>query len=226
LRDAVRARVLAVNPLDALRRPRAPRPEIKALGSEDARRLLAAAQGDPLEALFVLLLGTGLRLGEALGLRWGDVDLEASTLHVRRALVETPGGAQSFAEPKTSKSRRRVDLPGFAIAALRSHREKLGALPHPTVLVFKTWTGEPLRRPNIHRRSWRPLLKRAGLPAMPLHALRHTYASLALANGVHPKIVQAALGHSSITLTLDTYSHVVDGAGQEAAGRLDALLRR
>lgn len=224
LRDAVRMRLLAVNPLDAVSRPRAPRPEIQALDAEQVKKLLAAAVGDPLEALYALAVGTGLRLGELAGLRWGDLDLEAGAVHVRRALVENEKGARTFAEPKTSRARRKVDLPGFAIVALRRHREALGALPHPELLVFSSPEGEPIRRSNLHRRSFKPLLKRAKLPEVTFHALRHTAATLALAAGVNPKVVQERLGHSSVTLTLDTYSHAVPTLGKEAANRLDALL--
>jgi integrase len=224
LRDAVRMRVLAVNPLDAVSRPRAPRPEIQALDAAQVRALLAAAAGDPLEALYALAVGTGLRLGEISGLRWGDIDLDARQVHVRRALVEHVSGAVEFAEPKTARSRRSVDVPGFAIAALRRHRERLGALPHPERLVFTSTEGLPLRRSNLHRRSFKPLLRRAKLPEVTFHALRHTAATLALAAGVNPKVVQERLGHSSVTLTLDTYSHAVPTLGRDAADRLDALV--
>jgi integrase len=226
LRDGMRMRLLAANPLDAVSRPRAPRPEIRALAPSEARTLLAAAEGDSLEALYATAIGTGLRLGELLGLRWGDVDLPSATLHVRRALVEGRRGEPTFAEPKTSRSRRRIDLPCFAVAALERHRAKLRVAVLPTALVFATWDGRPLRRPNLHRRSWKPLLKRAGLPPIPFHALRHTAATMALAAGVNPKVVQERLGHSSIALTLDTYSHAIPTLGKDAADRLDALLRR
>jgi integrase len=224
LRDAVRMRLLAVNPLDAVSRPRAPRPEIQALDAGQVRALLAAAAGDPFEAFYALAVGTGLRFGELAGLRWGDLDLEAGAVHVRRGLVERESGARSLDETKTSRARRKVDMPAFAIAALRRHRAAVGALPHPSALVFTSSEGTLLRRSNLHRRSYKPLLARAKLPAVSFHALRHTAATLALAAGVNPKVVQERLGHSSVTLTLDTYSHAVPTLGQDAAARLDALL--
>jgi integrase len=225
LRDAVRLRLLAANPLDAVSRPRAPRPEIRALSTAEARKLLTAAKGDPLEALYALAVGTGLRFGEAVALRWADVDLGAGTVHVRRTAIEARGGAVTFAEPKTSRSRRQVDLPAFVVAALERHRALVGATPHPERLVFMSPDELPLRRSNLHRRSWKPLLERAKLPHVPFHALRHTAATLALAAGVNPKVVQERLGHSSIALTLDTYSHAVPTLGRDAAARLDAVLR-
>lgn len=226
MRDSVRMRLLAANPLDAVSRPRAPRPEVRALNSEQTRALLDAASGDPLEALYALAVATGLRLGELVGLQWRDVELEAATLYVRRAAVEDRKGRVAFAEPKTSRSRRQVDLPPFAVSALERHRARLGATPHPHRLVFTTADGLPLRRANLHRRSFKPLLRRAGVPDVPFHALRHTAATLLLAAGVNPKIVQERLGHSTVTLTLDTYSHAVPTLGRDAAARLDALLAR
>jgi integrase len=225
IRDAVKMRLLAVNPLDAVSRPRAPRPEIQALDAEQTRALLAAAEGDPMEALYVLAVATGLRLGELVGLHWGDIDLAAGALHVRRSAVVGAKGAVTFAEPKTSRSRRKVDVPAVAIAALERHRARLGALPHRDRLVFTSAEGQAVRYPNLHRRSYKPLLKRAGLPDVSFHALRHTAATLALAAGVNPKVVQERLGHSTVALTLDTYSHAVPTLGRDAAKRIDALLR-
>lgn len=224
IRDAVRMRLLMANPLDAVSRPRAPRPEIVALDAAQVRRLLAAAEGDPLEALYSLALGTGLRLGELTGLRWGDVDLEGRAVHVRRILLERVGGEITFGEPKTKRSARKVDVPGFAIGALERHRGALTVAPHPERLVFLSAEGTAIRRSNLHRRSFKPLLRRAGLPDVPFHAPRHTSATMALAAGVNPKVVQERLGHSSITLTLDTYSHAVPTLGRDAAERLDALV--
>jgi len=227
LRDAMRMSLIPSNPADAVDRPRAPRPEVRHLDAEQVRKLLEAAAGDPMEALYSTAVGTGLRLGELLGLRWGDLDLEGGALQVRRALVEqSRTGKRTLAEPKTKQARRKVDLPAFVVDALRVHRERLGAAPHPERLVFTSPEGEPVRRSNLHRRSWKPLLKRAGLPDLPFHSTRHTAATLALEAGVNPKVVQERLGHSRIALTLDTYSHAVPTLGRDAADRLDALIGR
>ena len=145
---------------------------------------------------------------------------------MRRTLVEAAHtGKLTLAEPKTGRSRRRLELPAFAVAARRTHRARLGAVPHPGRLVFSNHRGGPLRRSNLYRRSVKPLLRRAKLPqATCFHDLRHSAATLALAAGTHPKVVQEMLGHASIALTLDTYSHTIPSMGREAADRLEALL--
>ncbi|MCC6642425.1 MAG: site-specific integrase [Deltaproteobacteria bacterium] len=226
LKQAVRLEIMRRNPVAAVDRPRAPKPEIRSLEVDECRKLLEAAKGDRLEALYVVAVATGLRQGEIFGLRWGDVDLGERALQVRRTLTEeNRTGQMVFAEPKTAKSRRRVDLPSFAVAALTAHRAALGAAPHPDRLVFTDTDGKPLRKSNVQRRSFKPLLARAGLPQTTrFHDLRHSAATLLLAQGVHPKIVQERLGHSTIALTLDTYSHVLKGLGAEAASKLDAIL--
>ena len=129
-----------------------------------------------------------------------------------------------FTEPKTDKGRRRVDLPAFAVAALREHRKRMLAEGHPGPLVFCDSEGKPIRKSNLLRRSFFPLLKEAKVPRIRFHDLRHTAATLLLSQGVHPKIVQERLGHSQISLTLDTYSHVLPSMQKEAAAKLDKLL--
>jgi integrase len=225
LRDAVRMRLLVSNPCEGVDRPRAVRPEVAHLAREEVARLLEAAKGDRLEALYVLAVASGLRLGELLGLRWRDVSLRAGEVTVRRTLIENvTTGQRTLEEPKTARSRRTVGLPAFAVAALRRHRDALGAAPHPDRLVFADRLGQPIRRSNLHRRSYKPLLERAKLPRVSFHALRHTHATLALEAGVHPRIVQERLGHASIELTLGTYSHAVPRLDRDAAERLDTLL--
>ena len=146
-------------------------------------------------------------------------------MQVRRTLTEdNRTGVRGVAETKTARSRRRIDLPGFTVTALREHRARLGATPHPERLVFADSQGGFLRRSNLHRRNFKPLLDRAKLPASTrFHDLRHAAATLLLAQGVHPKVVQERLGHSTVTLTLDTYSHVLQGMQRDASDRLDAL---
>ncbi len=171
----------------------------------------------------------GLRLGESLGLAWGDVDLSARTLRVRRALQRFDGKLR-FVEPKSESSNRRVALPESAVVVLRRHRvrqqtERLlaGERWQDTGLVFTTTIGTPLDDRNV-RKAFGELLGAAELPPMRIHDLRHTCASLLLAQGGHPRVVMETLGHSQISLTLDTYSHVMPTLERDAADRMDAVL--
>ena len=225
LGQALRWGMVPRNVCDAVIRPRAPRQTMQALAPVQVGQLLEAAKGDRLEALYVLAVTTGLRQGELLGLQWEDVDFAGAVLHVRHTLHEL-NGRLWIGEPKTRRARRQLDLPAIAVAALQGHRERMTSEAHLDGLVFCDTHGGPLRKSNLLRRSFLPLLRRAGLPAIRFHDLRHTAATLLLAQGVHPKIVQERLGHSQISLTLDTYSHVLPGMGREAASKLDALLTR
>jgi len=144
-------------------------------------------------------------------------------LTVQRTLLDVNRHLE-VGEPKTARSRRRVDLPAFAVETLRAHRDRLGAIPHPTAWVFTDTAGGPLRKSNLTRRSFKPLLKRAGLRPIRFHDLRHTAASLMLAANVHPKIVQERLGHASIAMTLDVYPHLIPSLQREAAAKLDGIL--
>jgi hypothetical protein len=156
-------------------------------------------------------------------LRWKDVDLRRRTLSVQRGIVEVNGRIE-VSEPKSSKRRRRVELSELAVHAMREHRRRLGTSPHPEAWVFADSKGGPMRKNNFARRSWWPLRKRAGLDGVRFHDLRHTAASLLLSAGVHPKVVQARLGHSTVALTLDVYSHVLGSLQRDAADRIDDLL--
>ena len=142
----------------------------------------------------------------------------------RIEFVHEVAGRLWLDEPKTTKARRAVDLPTTTVAALHKHRERMLAEGHPQEFVFCDTHGGPVRKSNLVRRSFLPLLKRAGLRRIRFHDLRHTAATLLPLQGVHPKVVQERLGHSQISITLDTYSHVLPSMGREAAAKLDALL--
>jgi integrase len=202
---------------------------MRTLTASQVITLFETARDDPLYALWVVLATTGLRLGEALGLRWDDIDLDAGTLRVQRALQRQSGKGLVFVDPKTATSRRTVDLTAIAIQALRGHRTRwierrllLGEKWRGTDVVFVSDVGSPLDPTGMAERLARQLV-RANLPRIRVHDLRHTAATLALQQGVHPKVVQEMLGHSSITLTLGTYSHVLPPMRREAAERLNAL---
>ncbi len=198
LRQAVRWGLVVRNVCDAVAPPSVPKSNITPLSAEQASKLLSTADGDRLEALYVLAIGTGMRMGELFALQWSDVDLDSEALTVRQTLVEVKGKL-SLAEPKTAKSRRRIELPVFAVVALWDHRKRALAEGHKaTGFVFCNVHGGPLRRSNFTRQQFKPMLKAAELPDIRFHDLRHTAATLLLAEGVHPKIVQERLGHAQI----------------------------
>jgi integrase len=173
-----------------------------------------------------------MRRGELLGLKWSDVDLENATVSIRRTLTRTDNGKRvALGEPKTKKSRRTVRLTPQAVEALRCHLERqlgqidaLGDLYDDQGLVFSTEAGTPINPSNLRQRSLAPLLKKAGLPHIRFHDLRHTCATLLLLKGVHPKFVQELLGHATIAITLDTYSHVLPGMGYQTATAMENAL--
>ncbi len=174
-------------------------------------------------------------MGEALGLKWSDIDFDAKTLRVNRQLQrmrpeDGKSGRLTFSEPKNA-SRRTIDLPQRAVEALRSHRRqqaeaqlRAGSDWQDNGLVFATGKGTPLEAQNIVNRYFKPLLRRTGLPDIRWHDLRHTYATLLLARGVHPTYVQKSLGHSSVQLTLDRYSHWMPSMGRNVADGINEAL--
>jgi integrase len=229
LKKALQWGYIGRNPTEAVSVPRPERNEMHTLSENEVRRFFLATQGQRLHALWVLLASTGLRVGEATGLRWDDLDLDNCRLFVRRALQRQKGVGLVFVEPKTAKSRRTVYFPeGTAEALWEHHRRqieeklRLGPAWNSEGLVFCREDGRPLEATNLtpvlHR-----ILKRAGLPRVRVHDLRHTAATLYLARGENPKIVQELLGHSTITLTLDTYSHVTPAIHAEAAKKMQVL---
>lgn len=233
LRDAVRWGYAPRNVADAVDAPAVRRPELQPPAPTELKRLIEAARDadDRLAVLWIVAVYTGCRQGELLGLMWRDLDLETGTLVVRRTLLRAKGREPLFGEPKTARSRRTVTLPAPAVAALKEQRERqdaerasLGADYAHFDLVFASGTGTPLLPRNVIR-SFKLALARAGLPSRTrFHDLRHAAATMLLRAGVHPKVVSERLGHSTITLTLDTYTHVVPGLDADAAGRLERVM--
>jgi integrase len=196
---------------------------------EEARNLLQAGEGHRLGTLFTLCLATGLRQGEALGLRWSDVDLESGSVSVRQSLQRL-NKQFVFGAPKTRGSRRDIPLPDVALNALRSHhagqseeRLSVGVAWQYPDLVFTTALGQPLQGSTVTR-SFQELLARAGLRRLRFHDLRHACASLLLAQGAHPRVIMETLGHSRIDLTMNTYAHVIPALRREAATMIDTAL--
>lgn len=229
LNVAVRWELIPRNPAAAVTPPAPARRERDFLSVDQARRLLAALEGDRLRPLYLLGLSLGLRRGEALGLTWADVNLEDATVTVRRSLVAV-GPELVESRPKTPESWATLPLPDFAVTALREHRarqleERLraGAAWRETGYVFTTAVGTPIAPRNLLR-HWYGVLHRAGLPRMPFHALRHSAASLLLAQGVPLRTVQQVLRHSKVSLTADLYGHLTLDVTREAVRGMDALL--
>lgn len=232
LSHAVKWGLVVRNVAQAVDPPRPVNHEMQSLDNDGVQRLLAAARVTMYFPLIHLAIYTGLRRSELLGLRWKDVDLDMATLSVVQVMHCLPGARIVFQEPKTAKGRRMVALSPSAVLALRAYSETVEAdlslLGIPLVgerLVFSNLNGSPLL-PNSVTHAFAKIVRRAGLNGIRLHDLRHTHASLMLRQGVHPKIVSERLGHSSISITLDTYSHVLPGLQEAAALRFDEGLAR
>lgn len=208
-----------------------PRPEPyrgTVLTPEQGQHLLAAVAGRRLEALYHIALLLGLREGEILGLRWIDVDFTAHTLRVEQT-VQRIGTALVVAAPKTTGSRRRLPLPGLVEQALQRHAERMveaqkdgGYRWNPHGLVFPSEAGTPIEPRNLVR-HFKQLLRDAELPDIRFHDLRHSCATMLIAQGVHPRIVMEILGHSQISVTMNTYGHVLPEVERAAAEAMDRL---
>ena len=225
LKQAVRWQLIPRNVCEAVTVPKRISHEINPLSPEQARGFLKAVEGDRHECLYVLALTTGMRQGELLGLLWRDVDLTTKVLHVRRALI-TGYGKQTYEPPKSAKSRRSITLSGKAVAALEAHRRcsRDAGIYEDDRPVFCNRIGGPLHPKNLMDRHFRPMLRRAGLPPIRFHDLRHTAATLLLSKGIHPKIVSEVLGHANISITLDVYSHCLPNMQGPAASAMDDAL--
>jgi integrase len=232
LEHAVDAGKLARNPARRLPRASQPNPrnaEMKTWTADELRAFFAAVDGDRLRPAFVVAALTGVRRSELCGLRWEDVDLDRQVLAVRRGLV-TAGYAVHEGEPKSGRART-VALEAETVAVFRRHRaaqleDRLagGESWVDSGYVFTRETGEPFHPQLLSDAFERRVRNAAGVPVIRFHDLRHTHATLLLAAGVHPKVVQERLGHSSISITLDLYSHVAPGMQEDAAAKLGALV--
>jgi integrase len=228
--SAVRWQLLVRNPADSVEPPRPGRREIRALTPARARAVMAAADATPLGSFVRLALLTGMRRGELIGLRWGDVDLDGATIHVQQTAQRIAGQGIVFRQPKTRLSRRSVALSSEAVTVLRQHRRRqaearflAGPAYEDRDVVFASGLGTPIEPGNLLR-TWYRIVAPAGIPGLRIHDLRHGHATLMLGQGVHPKIVSERLGHASVNITLDTYSHVLPGLQAAAAEALDSIL--
>lgn len=231
LKDAVRQNVLQRNVADLATPPRAAEygVGIRVWSADELRRFLEEVAGDRLYAAWFLAATTGMRRGEVLGLRWGDLDLDLGRCSIVQTLV-TVDYELSFSTPKTARGRRLVALDEFTVRALRVHRNQQecerrawAELYHDGGLVFAREDGSPVH-PDRFSDLFDQFVHRAKLPRIRLHDLRHTHATLALQAGINPKVVSERLGHSSVAITLDTYSHVMPSLQDEAASVVTALI--
>lgn len=235
MRHAVEAGYLRVSPVVQLPKASRPkvsaqqRPEMTVWTLDQARAFLAVASTDRLGSLFELALQTGMRRGELVALRWADVDLEGALVAVRRNTV-TVGYEATDGTPKGNRART-IDIDEHTVAMLKAHRRRQleermawGEAWTDTGLVFTREDGTPLH-PQTALHHLRRLSAKAGVPKIRLHDLRHTHATLGLAAGVPAKVMQERLGHSSIEITMDLYSHVVPGMQADAAAKIGGLLR-
>ena len=229
LSHAVKMGLLGRNVAEAVDPPRVERKNMATLAPEDVPKFLEAAQRTPYYVLFYTALYTGMRLGELLGLRWCDVDLDMASLSVVQSLYKRCGVCR-MVEPKSSRSRRRIALSSSLALLLGRYRTEqqaqgilLGKPLADSGLVFAHPDGKPLD-PGVVSHTHATLLKKAGLPHIRFHDLRHTHATLLLKAGIHSKIVSERLGHANIGITLDTYSHVLPGLQERAAECFDEML--
>lgn len=230
LQQAVKWQLLARNPADAVEPPRPEGKEMPVLDAAETASLLQAAEGGRLHLPILLAVTTGMRRGEILGLRWQDVDAKAGAAAVRQSLQRTKAG-MTFKPPKTQKSRRLVALPSVTADVLARHRAEqerqkaaLGAAYQDHGLVVANADGTPFF-PNAFTHAFADLVERWGGKRVRFHDLRHSHATQLLLHGVHPKVVSERLGHATVGITLDTYSHVLPGMQEEAARRVDQALR-
>ena len=230
LRDAARWGLLGRNPADLADPPAVKRKEVQAWSPDDLRTFLTLSADEPLHTLFTLAATTGMRRGELMGLRWSDIDFVASRLAVNRAVVVANGKAIE-SEPKTAKSRRSVSLDPGTVAALKARRRQqleermvMGAGWKDTSDTVFTWPdGSPIH-PDVVSKTFERLVTSYKLPRITFHGLRHSAATAALVGGIPAIVVSERLGHSSVSITLDTYSHVLPAMDEHAAAVISGLV--
>ena len=229
LRMAVRWKLIPSNPADDVDKPQLSRKEMQFLTRQQVTQLLGHASGPVFRGLYVVAATTGLRRGELLALRWSDVDFDRGILTVQRTVQRIRGEGLVFGEPKTNSGRRSVRLSELALGELRKlrvhqaeRRLKAGPAWQDLDLVFASSTGTVLEAARITR-TFQHDLKAASLPPIRLHDLRHTFATLALEQGVPMKAVQSALGHSTVAVTMDVYGHITPAMQDSVAETMDRL---
>jgi len=239
LGQAVRWQMVSRNVCDAVDPPRVAHKQVATWTAAEVRRFLAVATQDGYHPYWLLAVATGMRRGELLGLRWQDVDIARSRVHVRQSVTVGKKGAPIFQEPKTPKARRVIPIPGEVATALHTHRvhqnkTRLACGPawRDYDLVFTVADGGPINPGNLLR-NMRAIIAKINknakkdderLSVLTIHALRHTHATLLLQQGQNAKVIQERLGHANISMTLSTYAHVLPNMQEEAADAIGAML--
>jgi integrase len=237
LENAVKWSLVSRNVAALVSVPRAEVHEVHPLTSDEVYKLIEVAKDHWFRPILILAVTTGMRRGELLGLRWDDIDLKKGVLHVRRTVNKYPGydlypGFEIIEnDPKTRASRRRILLPDVTINALKDQRVlqqaarvEAGEKWQEKNLVFSDQYGDFLNPLRVGR-HFHALLDKAGLPHMRFHDLRHSAATILLTMGVHPKVVQELLGHSTIAMTMDTYSHLLPSVQKDAVDKMNDTFR-
>lgn len=233
LKRAIKDKLITTNPCGLCTLPKKKPSEMQYFTADEVKAFLAAARPDRFYPLFLLAIETGMRPGEYLALQWKDINFEAGTLAVRRSLKKRRGRGEGFyfTEPKTDQAKRSIPLSASLLAELRNHRRAqaeniMARRDHyqDNGLVFPNEVGEPMLRENLTTRHFNKIVKDAKVPRIRFYDLRHTMATLLLTAGVHPKVVQERLGHSTSKLTLDTYSHVIPSMQQGATESLERIM--
>jgi integrase len=243
LKQAVGWQLINMNPADYTKRPKSEADELETaetdkvhvLDAAQAERFIKAAKSDPMGAALVFALATGARPEEYLALRWSDVDFDRGEVRIQRVVQwhrKATGGGFYFLPPKTKKSRRTLRVSASVLKVLQAHRRaqmlwrlQMGTRYEQLDLVFASSTGTPFQRRNLHRRHMIPVLEVAELDkTLFLYCLRHTFATLALANGLDPKEASMMMGHSSVAFTQDKYQHVLPSMREATSHKLEKLL--
>jgi integrase len=199
-------------------------------GNEQVKAFLEAAKDSPYYHVYITAINTGMRRGEVLGLRWQDIDFDNKVIYVRQSLQEVKKVGLTFKEPKSGKSRSITSTPTFASEMKKVYKQQLenkllfGQAYHDFDLAFAQKNGKPIQ-PTEMARNYRKVVESCGLAYIRFHDLRHTHATLLLQQGVHPKVVSERLGHSTIGITMDTYTHVLPNMQKEAALQFEQLLK-
>ena len=233
LDQAVKEGMLIRNVARDVDPPKLVRTEIRPLTKEETAALIEAAKkfGEMPYMAILLALSTGVRLGELFGLKWDCVDLEKGVIYIKRSIITSHGSKNEFQEPKTAKSRRQIPLPAEVAKELRKYKKWqewqinfLGDKYEDNVLVLASMWGRVVETSNFSSKTFKGMLEKAGIPkTVKFHDLRHTHATLLLQEGVNPKVVQERLGHSTISMTLDTYSHVLPDMQDTAVKALEKV---